>query len=769
MSLRERLEKLCRRLPESPQYPTQGAVLFVDLERRESIRRYLPMEVVTTFLGGRGGNMFLLYNLCARYDDALDPEVPLIFGCGQLTGYMGTATRGNVTSLSPESQAILDSSAGDYFPSFLKHAGYDHLVLFGRSPDWSLLRIDADQLQFLDASAYLGMDNQEFTRAIERDTGLQERKDLAMARITRAGESGVLCSGIMGGPKAIWARGGAGAKMGALRIKAVLVAGAPGRAESSREFKLGAKEINARILDTSVIRNALKTVGTPFLYKPSRNLGAMGTLNNQHTSWHDSLDAEQFTPYRTGMDGCFKCPVKCRPLNDISPEASGGFGADALDGLAGNRGYATDEPGKPAPGEQARASWQDDQYNRGDGPEYVTLGKFGPNIGISDPRQVLRLNNILNDLGLDSASTGGAIAWAMELYQQGIIDRQTTGGLELDWGNYPVVEQLLFMISRREGFGDTLADSARAVDSGKYPASALDYRMAVKGLFQSDPHDSRILKAFALGLAVATRGMDHLRNRATLEINARINDDPDFKHALYDGDVSSQPNAYDGKEYAVRRCEDTYAVGDAIGMCRFTTQLFNSPSLPGCGEFAQQLELLTGIRLDSDQLLQVGRNIVALERLINARRGLGADDDTLPERWFNEPNDAGPFKGEKIDRDAFDAMKRRFYRVSGFDPDGLPNIDWWKRLCGVLTGCNLQIDLGDLPGSCRQQLVLDQLPEDLDGLRQAIGELLPTAAERLQDRDIGFAVNDQLVIASERDLKLQTGDRVSLVPFIAGG
>ena len=106
--------------------------------------------------------------------------------------------------------------------------------------------------------------------------------------------------------------------------------------------------------------------------------------------------------------------------------------------------------------------------------------------------------------------------------------------------------------------------------------------MAVKGLMQSDPHDARILKAFALGLAVATRGMDHLRNRVTLEINARINDDPDYKEELYGGKVSAAPNSYEGKEIAVRRCENIYAVGDAVGMCRFTTQLF-SWSRRACG------------------------------------------------------------------------------------------------------------------------------------------------------------------------------------------
>ena len=207
----------------------------------------------------------------------------------------------------------------------------------------------------------------------------------------------------------------------------------------------------------------------------------------------------------------------------------------------------------------------------------------------------MRLNNILNDLGIDSASIGSAVSWAMELYQRGIITRKETGGLDLTWGNYEAIEKLFFMTARREGFGDTIADSNRAVDHGKYPKEALPYRMAVKGLFQSDPHDSRILKAFALGLAVATRGFDHLRNRPTLEINARVNDDPEYKAKLFGGYVSPQPNSYDAKERTIRKCEDTYAVGDSVGMCRFDTKLFNSPTTPDPSDFAAQVTALTGV------------------------------------------------------------------------------------------------------------------------------------------------------------------------------
>ena len=327
-----------------------------------------------------------------------------------------------------------------------------------------------------------------------------------------------------------------------------------------------------------------------------------------------------------------------------------------------------------------------DKYGHGDGPEYVTLGKFGPNLGIDQVASIIRLNNICNDLGLDTSSTGSALAWAFELYQRGIIDQTHTGGLELAWGDAALVEKLLFMMAAREGFGNALADGTRAVEKGHYPAEALKYRMAVKGLMQSDPHDARILKAFALGLAVATRGMDHLRNRVTLEINARINDDAAFKERLYGAPVSAEPNSYVGKEAAVRACENTYAVGDSVGMCRFTTKLFNSPSLPGFEQFAPQLINVTGIDFKEDDLAAIGLNIIGIERLINARLGMTRKDDTLPARWFDEPITVGQYAGEKIDRTEFDAMLSRFYTVSSLDAEGHPAGALRTRLDALLAG-----------------------------------------------------------------------------------
>ena len=774
MGIRDRLEQLAARMHDAPQYNSQGAVLFVDLEQRKMLKKYLPLEVLRNFLGGRGANMWLLYNLIEEERDALDPEVPLIFGSGVLTSSMPSATRGNITSKSPDSYAILDANAGDYFPSFLRCHGYDHVVLYGRAAAWTMLRLSYDKAELVDAAPYVGLDNLDMAAAIQRDFNCVEREDMALARITSSGENQVLCSGIMGGIKAIWARGGGGAKMGSLKLKAIMIHGAPKDLQPVEPMAKYNKLIGKKIISTSVIKNALKMVGTPFLYKPSRVLCALSAKNNQQTSWTENLDADNFDPYRPGMDGCYLCPVHCRNQNDMTPATQGGWGASALTGLTGNasydKGQASIEHGKQRTYKGIHGDGNYDKYDKGDGPEYVTLGKFGPMIGIQEPEQVLRLNNILNDLGLDSASTGSSIALAMELYPRGIITQRETGGIDLSWGNYAVIEKLLFMTAKREGFGDTIADSARAVERGKYPAAALDYRMAVKGLFQSDPHDSRILKAFALGLSVATRGMDHLRNRVTLEINARINDDPAFKTALYNGAVAAAPNSYEGKEYAVRKCENNYAVGDSVGMCRFNTKLFNSPTLPDLTDFATQLTALTGLTFVEAELDEIGRNVTGVERMLNFRFGLRARDDTLPKRWFEEALTAGPFTGEKIDREQFDAMKERFYKLTGLNEEGTPALEWHEKLSRLITGFAVRVELPrQLPGAPEKAIVIDEAVTDVSALRRALLRKLPEAAAELNDSSWNIAVNGDMVLSGERTTHIASGDRVALVPIIAGG
>ena len=251
-----------------------------------------------------------------------------------------------------------------------------------------------------------------------------------------------------------------------------------------------------------------------------------------------------------------------------------------------------------------------DKYVKGDGPEYVTLGKFGPNIGITEVTQVLRLNNICNDLGLDTASTGSAIAWAMELYQRGIITSEQTQ-LDLDVGQ--LRDDRAAAVHDREARRHSATPSPirrRPSPTASIRAEALDYLMAVKG--PDAERSARCAHPQSLRPRAGRRDARHGPPPQPRHAGDQRQDQrrsPSSKRELYGGPVSAEPNSYEGKEIAVRRCENIYAVGDSVGMCRFTTKLFNSPSLPGYEEFADQVANVTGIELTDEAIDQIGLNI----------------------------------------------------------------------------------------------------------------------------------------------------------------
>ena len=234
--------------------------------------------------------------------------------------------------------------------------------------------------------------------------------------------------------------------------------------------------------------------------------------------------------------------------------------------------------------------------------------------------------------------------------------------------------------------------------------------------------------------------------------------------------MAPQPNSYEGKEAAVRRCENTFAVGDSIGMCRFNTKLFNSPTLPDCGDFAIQLSTLTGQPVTAEQLDEIGRNITGLEHLLNFRLGLRARDDTLPRRWFDESIDTGPFKGERIDRTQFDAMKARIYELTGLNNEGVPRADWHQQLALVATGFALRVELPKpLPGAPDKSIVIDAPVANVGELRSALRRHLPEAVTALDDPSWNVTVNGEMLLSGEMGKPLHSGDRVHLVPIIAGG
>ena len=314
----------------------------------------------------------------------------------------------------------------------------------------------------------------------------------------------------------------------------------------------------------------------------------------------------------------------------------------------------------------------------GEGPEYTALGLLGSNIGIEDTAQVIELNNVCNELGLDISSSGTILAWVFELFERGIIDKKLTGE-SLCFGDFELAKRLLYKTSRREGFGDVLAESTLNVK--RFGPSSKDYLIAVKGLPQSDPHDCRYIKAFALGIATSSRGADHLRSRPTLEIFLRL--PLEVKEKIYGKGVNNDPSSYEGKEKSVFFSDNIFAVIDCLGICKFICHGFNSPHFVDYSWMKKLIHCASGWEMTEQQLQDIGKRVIDVERMLNNRMGVSRKDDTLPKRYFDDPMPLKIAKGHHIDREEFDKLLSRYYKLRGWDDNGQVKPDRVKQLEGL--------------------------------------------------------------------------------------
>ena len=590
---------------------------FVNLSKGSVKIREIPANVIRSYLGGRGTNVYHLNKLLRKNVDPLSPENVLIFGAGILTGYLiPNASRFNVTAKSPESGFLGDTNCGGYFGPEMRYAGFDQIIILGKAKKPSYIFLQDGTVEIRDASDYWGLDTYEVQIELRKDLG-----DVQAAVTGEAGEKLVRFANIRNGVKNAGGRGGLGAVMGSKNLKALVAYGTQGLDVAHPEQLLEVtKNINEYVLNSKVI-SVMGKLGSPYLYDVSNPLGAIRTKNSQLNAWSDSLNAEHFEEYVEKMVSCASCVVHCRHRNTMD----------------------------------------------GEGPEYTTIGLLGANIGISDPKQVIELNNLCNRLGLDVASAGSILAWAFELYEKGIVDKAKFQGEKLEFENFELAKSLLEKTARREGFGDILAESSQAVKH--FGPKSKDYLIAVKNLPQSDPHDVRYIKAFALGIATASRGADHLRSRPTLEIFLRL--PQEVKESIYGTGISPDPTSYEGKEKPVFWSDNMYAVIDAVGICKFICHGFNSPHLIGYEQVQKFLLAAVDLKFDHQELKEVGQRIIDTERILNLRFGLTRADDSLPKRYFDDPAPLRTAKGHHIDRKQFQIMLDRYYALRGWNNEGM--------------------------------------------------------------------------------------------------
>jgi len=594
-----------------------GSVMRVDLSSGKIERQTLEGGFAHKYYGGRGFTSRLQYDLIARDVDPLGPANVMIFAPGALTGSpVLSSGRYVVGSRSPLTGILGDANGGGVFGAVLRRAGIAVLLVYGQSDHPVFLRIDDDEVEICDARHLWGKDVYDTTDAIRETWG----RGYSVAVIGPAGENLVRIAGIMTEKHHAAARTGQGAVMGSKKLKAIAVRSRRAYPLADPErFKALADELNE--LEEADLRaqdfHKRGTLGT--LMDHHQALGGLNTRNYQFGQFEgkEKIDDEALkTSFYVRSTGCYRCTLTCDQYCRIEEGE-----------------YAGVEVG---------------------GPEYSTSASLGSGLGVDNLAAILKANDLANRYGLDTIDLGGAIGFAMELYQRGIISTLDTHGLDLSWGNYRSVMMLIEQIAYRQGFGDTLSFGSRGA-AELIGRDSIRYAVQVKGMTPA-PLDARAVKVYNFRYAVGPRGADHLRISAP---------------GGYALDKLPYSEAADKLHY----WQSIIAIPDLMGVCKFAYTYYTETVertlhkvltlLPGLYSAAM------GYEVSGEDLMEAGVMVTNIERAHNVRLGLTAKDDTMPPRFTQDPIPAGPKAGEVYD--ILEPFKRAWYIASGWDPDtGIP-------------------------------------------------------------------------------------------------
>lgn len=598
-------------------YAYAGKTLRVNLTSGSFKTTSLDPSAARQFLGGRGFNSCSMYRELPPGIDPLGPKNTVYLSTGPLVGTMfPTASRFNISAKSPQTGILGDSNAGGHLAAEMKYAGYDQVILEGRSPRPVYIFIDDDRVSLRGASHLAGKDTYEKDRIVKEDLGDDRVQTLVVGT---AAENGVRYAGVYANLARAAARTGMGTVLASKGVKAVAFRGT-GSVEVARygRFMRIVDEIESEIYGHPQY-GPRRRMGTTRILMMANEAGFLPTRNYQAGVFEDAekVSGERLAEeYNVRTRGCFACTIPCSRFYVIR---EGGFA-----GLCG------------------------------EGPEYEALGSFTSRIGNSDLGLALKANDMCNRLGLDALSTSSCIAFAMELHERGLLGGCEADGLDLSWGS-PDTLTLIEKIAHRRGFGDILADGSKA--AAERLGRGREYAMQVKGLdiIMADP---RGLKGFGLGYAVASRGGDHLRSEPFLELS----DDPAIGERMFGVPEATLRLADRGKGRLVSYFEDWNAVIDALEPCKNVMQNMGILTFERASE---AIEAATGMEMTAEEVRLVGSRIVTVERAFNAREGLARGDDSLPPRFLRERLRLGPSSGTVFD---LQGNLDDYYAERGWDP-----------------------------------------------------------------------------------------------------
>jgi aldehyde:ferredoxin oxidoreductase len=538
-----------------------GCYLRIDVSNGTSERVRLSESVLRQHLGGSGLGVRLLLEEHAATADPLGPEAPLVFAFSPLVGSpLTTSAKFAVVSKSPLTERINDSLASSGFAIAGKRCGCDALMITGRSPSLSVLIIDDGAVRLEPATEYRGQTCPEVEAAVKSRLGANFR----VASIGPAGERAVRYATISHDGRHA-GRGGSGAVLGAKNIKAIAIRGTQFTEWAHpRELTELSRSLSKRSFGPATAK--YRELGTAANLLTFNRFGALPTRNFQSGSFDgaEAISPEQLSESRDKVrKSCMACTIGCEHL----------YGGVRI--------------------------------------EYESLFALGSLCGVSDSEAVLRAAQRCDQLGIDTISAGGTIAFAMECVERGWLDQPW-----LKFGDGDAVLRALELIGRREGLGDVLAEgSRRAAQIIGHDSIAIAPQ--VKGL-EIPGYEPRALQTMALGFAVGARGADHNRSGA-YEVD--FSDKVDRRHVTTD---------------AVRHAidtEDRAALMDSLILCKFVRGIFDD----FYAESAEMLRAVTGWDVDGQELRETAKRIVSAKRQFNVLAGWTPSEDTLPQRFLNNP------------------------------------------------------------------------------------------------------------------------------------
>ena len=597
-----------------------GQVLRINLTQKTFSQEPLREDVAAKYLGGAGVGIKYMLDEVPAGCDPLGPENNLYFSLGPLCGTDAPcSSRVVITTKSPLTGAVAKSSGGGHFPAEIKFAGYDMIIVEGAAEKPTWVWIKDGKVSFKDADDLWGL-NAFDTQQLIKDS--LNDQNVRVACIGQAGENLNLYASVINERHAS-GRKGVGAVMGSKNLKAIAVRGNTHVPVADRDaFKAALKSMHHNMKESHVLYPAFSQGGTPMILDTMYELGVFPTKNFENTGQWDPIDylgnEVGSTEYNIAREFCYKCPVGCSQLK-----------------LARKGPY------------KGVASI----------PEFETIYSFGGMTLMESFNEVIAADKLCDEYGMDTISCGVAIAFAMELYEKGIITIDDLDGVDLKWSNAEAMVAMIHKIAHRDGFGDVLADGVQKA-AQRIGKGAEKYAMHVKGL-ELPGYDVRGAKAHGLNYATGYTGADHCLGYAFQEM---------FSIPIpYPVDRL----AYEGKGKLTKWNQDTRSAAcDCAPMCGFILDM----ALAGvCHQnTADLVNGATGSSYTAEDIMLCGERVNNAARIFNIREGLTRADDTLPERLRTEPLKEGGAKGSYIPQEELDFMLDEYFEARGWTKEGVP-------------------------------------------------------------------------------------------------